>query len=123
MITIYGFLEEPALNGGWEVSVVCQCGTRLLQRVSANAQDAQHDIGVTSQEQHELYRTHCAEQHQGEPSEIDWVHDPANDQRLRQPGVEVLDWSRDEFFSLADQLQKAFSEEQEKPSKPSEDNL
>ncbi len=48
MIMMYGFLEGPALTAGWEVTVTCECGVRLVQHISAQAEDVQHDIGLTS---------------------------------------------------------------------------
>jgi len=119
VIKIYGFLEGPAPTGGWEVTVVCQCGVRLLQHISAQAEDARHDIGVTSREQHELYYDHCSEQHQGEPFELEWVDDPSNHPGLHPSGVEVVSWSEDELSSLANLLQTTFlADHENSPTSP-----
>jgi hypothetical protein len=110
MITIYGFLDDPAPNGGWDVIVTCECGA-VLQYVATNAEQARYDIGVTSQEKHVLYRAHCAKQHQGEPFQVQWLDDPSSHQWPQQPGIEVVDWSKDDFAALADQLQTEFPHE------------
>lgn len=123
MIKIYAFLEGPALTGGWEVTATCECGVRLVRHISAKAEDAQHDIGVTSHEQHKLYRDHCSAQHQGAPFQVEWVDHPSNYQRVHQSDVEVVSWSKDDFYSLADQLQAAFSADREKSPPPPEDDL
>lgn len=115
MITMYGFLEGLASLGGCEVTVTCQCGTCLLRHISATAEDARHDIGVTSLEQHELYRAHCAEQHQNEPFQVEWIDDPSNYQGVRQSDVEVLNWQENELSFLSDQFHKAFSTNQKHP--------
>ena len=120
MITIYCFLEGPAATGGWEVTATCECGARLLRHVSAQAEDAQYDIGATSQEQHELYRAHSAEQHESQPFQIDWVDDPSNYQGLHQTSIEVLDWDQSELAAMAAELKKVFPGTHEEP--PFEEN-
>ncbi|GLV55025.1 hypothetical protein KDH_18720 [Dictyobacter sp. S3.2.2.5] len=122
MITIYGFLEGPAPTGGWEVTVTCQCGTRLLRHISMKAEDAQHDIGVTSQEQHDLYQAHCSERHQGEAFNVRWVDDPSNYQGVRQSDVEVVAWSEDDLASLANQFKKTFPVNHESSATPPEED-
>jgi hypothetical protein len=123
VITIYGFLEGPAPTGGWEVTATCQCGVRVLWHISVKAEDAQHDIGVTSREQHELYRAHCSELHQGEPFQVEWIDDPSNYQGLHQADVEVMSWSKDDLSSLADQLQKTFpADHVHSPTSPEDDH-
>ena len=123
MITIYGFLEGPAPTGGWEVTATCECGVRLLRHISVKAEDAQHDIGVTSSEQHELYRDHCSKQHQGEPFKVEWVDDPSNYQGVRQSDVEVVSWSEGELSSLADLLQTTFTADHENSPSPPQDGF
>lgn len=123
MIKIYGFLEGPAPTGGWEVTATCQCGVRLVRHISAKAEDARHDIGVTSHEQHELYHAHCSEQHQGDPFQVEWVDDPSNYQGVRQADVEVVSWSEDDLSSLAALLRTPFSANQEKSPPAPEDGL
>ena len=123
MIKIYGFLEGPVPTGGWEVTATCQCGVRLVRHISAKAEDAQHDIGVTSHEQHELYHAHCSERHQGEPFQVEWVDHPSNYQGVRQSDVEVVSWSENEVSSLFDLLRTTFSAEHEKSPTPPEDGL
>lgn len=120
MIHMYGFLEGPAPTGGWEVTVTCECGVRLVRHISAKAEDAQHDVGVTSHEQHQLYHDHCSEQHQGEPFQVEWVDDPSNYQGLRQSDVTVLSWSENDLSSLAEQLRTTFSVDHEQSPTPPE---
>ncbi len=123
MIKLYGFLEGPVATGGWEVTVTCQCGMHLVRRISAKAEDALYDIGISSHEQHEIYHAHCAEQHQGEPFTLEWVDDPSNYQGVRQSDVEVVDWNEHELSSLGDVLRTAFSAQHEKSPTPPENDL
>ncbi|MBA2392573.1 MAG: hypothetical protein H0V70_07485 [Ktedonobacteraceae bacterium] len=123
MIKMYGFLEGPAPTGGWEVTVTCQCGMRLVRHISAKAEDARHDVGVTSSEQHALYHNHCSEHHQGEPFQVEWVDDPSNYQGLRQSDVEVVGWSKDDLSSLADQFRTTFVGDHKKSPASPEDDL
>jgi hypothetical protein len=123
MIKIYGFLEGPAPTGGWEITATCQCGVCLVRHISTKMEDAQHDIGVTSHEQHELYHDHCTEQHQGEPFQLEWVDHPSNYQGVRQSDVEVINWSEDEVSSLANLLRTTLPADHENSSTLLEDGL